>query len=330
MSKKNIKKDALKNKGDISEYYVLLKLLNERKLNAVSGAGKSVEIDIKEILWGANEQKTRVSLEQFNIQKLIQECETSFAGKQIPLSRVPEMKKLMERFPRSSAKPDLYLKLNYDTIHDEPYQGFSIKSFVGARPTLLNVSGQTRFKFKVNKKIKLSRQLSTHEIVKKYVRGNNLKFVGVVSDTFKYNLEWIDSKMPELLSELILDGYRVGFKSFDELLNMRFSGDKLELVKNKVGELLYQAMAGMRPGKKILEKNNLDGGLIILNRDRSVELVSTFGVLSVAQLKQKLLSATRIEEPDLDKHSIGSIYKKGDAYYIDLGLQIRFQSNMKF
>ena len=109
-----------------------------------------------------------------------------------------------------------------DFVHDNKNfneNGISIKSYLGNKPTLLNASGSnTNFVYEVtnfndqlldeinsiNSKFKIKDR--TRAI---YDNGSSLIFKSLETETFQYNLKLIDSDMPYILSQMIIEFYKI-------------------------------------------------------------------------------------------------------------------------
>ena len=77
---------------------------------------------------------------------------------------IPEIEPFLQKIKitkikaSNDSKKDIIFKIHDDFTGAEPIIGFSIKSYIGNKPTLLNASGATKVQYK------LSRPLSTYEV----------------------------------------------------------------------------------------------------------------------------------------------------------------------
>ncbi len=117
----------------------------------------------------------------------------------------------------SNFKEDINAKLKDNRLNTIVNKvGYSIKSSLGSPATLLNASSNTNFKYlveglskddiesinNIDTKTKLVDRLE-------YMKDKQakIKFDGVISDTMNQNLQMIDSKLPEILAEILLASY---------------------------------------------------------------------------------------------------------------------------
>jgi DNA (cytosine-5)-methyltransferase 1 len=127
----------------------------------------------------------------------------------------------------SSQKADIILDIQNEIISKEN-EGFSIKSFLGSKPTLLNASGNTNFKFEIehlswdkvdeinsiNTKNKLTDRIKAIEN-----SGGVFNYIAPEKKTMEYNLKMVDSLMPEIIGSILLAFYSQRISSISQIID---------------------------------------------------------------------------------------------------------------
>lgn len=235
---------------------------------------------------------------------------------------------------QSSRKTDLDAIVQ-DNISTEQELGFSIKSQIGNPATLLNASKQTNFIFRVNNfngnpkcaDGSSAEDLGTVRNRLKYIydNGGHLEYSRINSDTFKSNLIMIDTALPMILSEILLNFYLgngITVKQLSELdgIGGLFSLDKRS-VTYKVKNLLRAVALGMVPSKEWDTYLSTYGGYLIVKEDGTLVC---YHLYNDDQFKDYLFNNTKFDTPDSKRHNFGKLYEENGEYYFDLNIQIRF------
>ena len=148
---------------------------------------------------------------------------------------IPEIEPLLNKLgivsikSNSNQKGDLTIQIYDNFTGFKPVIDFSIKSYIGGAPTLLNASGATVFTYLVNAPhaVDLIEDVNnihgTSKIKDRITylisQGINLKFSKSMDETFYFNLQMIDSRMPEILAGLVLTSYFVKGKKMDDVVS---------------------------------------------------------------------------------------------------------------
>jgi len=231
------------NKGEWSEFYAFLKILEDRKLCA---ADKNLAvIDEKffifhKIIREENGKSVKIyDLSQSDTQVLITDKKgrvlkkfdsTMLKNKTIkiferirnarnPAFTIPEAQELMKELlctkvkASNDNKADL-VAIIYDRISETaPMLGFSIKSMIGGAATLLNSGKTTNFIYEV-KGIDVSldevNAIDTKSQIRDRVeyirkRGGVFNFTHVANSQFELNMKMIDTALPEFIANMLLD-----------------------------------------------------------------------------------------------------------------------------
>ena len=126
----------------------------------------------------------------------------------------------------SADKTDITVKIHDIHSGHSPICGFSIKSELGSPPTLLNASGSTNFVFRLPDELTEEQieEINAIDTRTKIIdRINAIREVGelsyshMVNTNFSRNLMLIDSRMEEIISVLLLDYYESNIKTCREL-----------------------------------------------------------------------------------------------------------------
>jgi hypothetical protein len=230
------------NKGEWSEFYAFLKILEDKKLFA---ANKDLEIIPDKYfvfhrifrneknqepktfdITGANivildtNNNTIKTVEDFNLpsktlkifEKIKQSSETTF--------EISEAQEVMDILLCKSIKADNNTKADIEAEIDDRIAnhaaklGFSVKSIVGGASTLLNAGKTTNFIFKIsgldNKYIEKINAIDSKSKVQDRIKaiidnGGSLEFQNVARKEFEDNLRMIDTSLPKFISQMLID-----------------------------------------------------------------------------------------------------------------------------
>lgn len=230
-------------------------------------------------------------------------------------------------------KKDITLQIGDVRAGTDPICGFSIKSYIGQPPTLLNSSGDcTNFLYEVsNVPIdcveELNRIEATNDLMKKLKElSASLNFVESCSPTFKGNLRYIDSSMEFLLGELVRLHYVEQMRTVHEAVEHLAKNDPLRYrdagpYRECVMRLLVAVSLGMTPGKKWDGKTDATSGFLVVKPDGDVV---TYHIYNRDAFKQYLYMCTKFDKPSRGRHHYGRLFERDGKVYIKLNLQIRF------
>lgn len=346
------------NKGEWSEFYAFLKILFDHKLFSADETFTIIPESFLNVLSVIREENT--SSFRYDINANMQSIEI-FKNNEFVVSvpilkignklsnilyqiqkggskkgsfNIQEAEELMNELKctkikaASHEKSDIVVTvedIKSATIQD---RGFSIKSKLGAKSTLLNASGATNFEFKVVKNSHSAIFGSKPLIGLREILNNNksLEFEKVSNHTFRQNLEYVDSYMPFLMSELV-KYYYLGFspeiKNLTELLSKEdpLKKNNPGFYKHKIQELLISVALGMQPSKKWHGASAATGGYIVIREDGEL---ACYHIYERDRFKRYLYDNTRLETPSRTRHQFGSLYQENGQQFIKLNLQIRF------
>lgn len=348
------------NKGEWSEFYAFLKILSSGKLYAADEEGNKdtekyyyILSTIKKDIEYLRDETTGSIIFEMGSEKLdipistIDEVlETMFSdiqeGKRT--FEIPIVEPIIDKLnitnikEGSQKKGDIKLRIHDDLVGYSPVQSFSIKSYVGGAPTLLNASKGTIFTYEVIPPLNQNIVNDLNSLKKKnpsgwldmfiqeiYKNDSKCKYKSLASDTFKTNLQMIDFKLPEILAEVFVHGYLVEKKHLDLAITsyLEFYPTQNEkLINYKITELLVASALSMVPMTPWLGMEEASGGYIIVKNDSDV---LCYHLYERNELKKYLYTNTRFETASTTRYNTGKIYQENNRQFIDLALQIRFK-----
>ncbi|MHA1888814.1 MAG: HpaII family restriction endonuclease [Promethearchaeota archaeon] len=357
------------NKGEWSEIYVFFKLLAEGKLYAADGELKKkkaiyypiIKI-IREDIDGKWEYEHQSKINIINGSTKEKICEIpirEFANKASELLNdinasdkssfnIEEIERFMNEIHVKSLKSGSGNKKDITImVHDiftgfEPILGFSIKSRLGSPSTLLNAGKTTNFIYKINN-VELDntqineinninpKQKKIRQRVKKIEDlGGKFEFMRLENENFSLNLQLIDSYLPLILSEMLLQfskGRGNTLKELTELIkkinpckfNLKY---KHPFYEYRIKNLLTDIALGMMPSKTWNGYYDATGGYIIVREDGEV---LCYHVYNMNDFQDYLFKNTRFESASTSRHQYAKVYRSVDGKLLfKLNLQIRF------
>lgn len=254
---------------------------------------------------------------------------------------IPEIEDFLEEInvdkikAKSDSKKDLIFQIHDNYTGFEPEIGFSIKSYIGGSPTLLNSSGATVFSFDTSIAItedfvKKVNNIDSRTKIKDRVqymsnKGIELQYSNLSSDIFKRNLMMIDTRMPEILAYLCLSSYFVQGKKISDVVSYfckKYDEDE-ELIEHKVKDLLVASALGMEPNTKWSGIEDANGGYIVVKNDGEI---LCYHIYDRNKLREYLYRSTKFDTPSTGRTGSGELSYKSDkdSAEFKLSLQIRF------
>jgi len=272
---------------------------------------------------------------------------------------VPELtfygfRKLTNPAPKKikTTKRDLRLKLD-GTRTGLATLGFSVKSELGAPPTLLNASEPTNIVYRV-KGLTKEQAKSINDItgsrkimdrcraIKQF--ASSIDYETYHSEIFKDNLEVVDSSLPEMLADLVKTHYfqqillprpakkNGTFREADKLSSAVEMLSKAEpyvskkrpnFCEIKIKRFLRACALGLMPSEVWNGIDDASGGYIIVLPDG--RLVALY-VYNTNLFEQYLYESTIFERASTTRHNFMRLIPDGNSgdYLLKLNLQIRF------
>ncbi len=360
LTPKNTTLKTTKNKGEWTELLVFIKLLLEKKLylsdenlntnknflkiNKVTTKNLEVEFLLSNLSTIITQNKNDKSQKEITISQIITpeiiNLLTSVIRDSNGTFNAPEFKIIQDTLGfhivkggNTYQKADILLDIENEKIQKEN-EGFGIKSYLGAKPTLLNASGNTNFIFKINgldkSAIDKVNNINTttklrDRINEIYNLGGVFEYVGAEKDTMDFNLKMVDSEMPNIVGKILLYFYKDRISSLKEIVKKiaeeTKDSDYEILLTNKVKRLLVDILLGFFAGIKWDGAHEANGAIIMKNDGQCVG----FHVIELETLKNHLFEYIRLETPSSTRHRFGKLYIENDGkLYFKLNFQLRF------
>lgn len=259
---------------------------------------------------------------------------------------IPEIETFINSFnclslkAKSTVKSDIRIVIHDQRTGTTPMLGFSIKSQLGGASTLLNAGKTTNFLYKIigdefsQTQIEEINTIDTRSKIKDRIEkiieaSRSLKFAKTESSVFGNNLILIDSSLPKILSEIIYLFFTSGYSRMVDLVTEVSKSNPLEynletnhpFYKYKIKRFLTDIALGMMPSKVWTGELDATGGYLIVKDDGEV---LCYHIYNRNEFEDYLLNNTKLETASSTRHEFGSIYKKGEEYFFNLNLQIRF------
>jgi DNA (cytosine-5)-methyltransferase 1 len=342
----NFTGDKKMNKGEWSEVYAFFKLLIENKLyfgNEIAeklndyvtvialahNKGEPVyEIFGSEIIF---KNKNNSEIKRLKVSSLISSEKIELFLNEIKNSRknsfnIPDIEDILTKLDiinvvkgSSTEKGDLQIAFDYPNYPNGLYP-IGIKSDLGAKPTLLNASAATNFIYEINGfngDMDLINSIETKSKIKdrlKEIINSNGKLIFSRCEVkiHQDNLMLVDSKMPEILSEILLSYYLGKGAKISELVIDTQKAARIQ-------SYLKAVLLGMFSSKKWDGYEKSTGSILVKN-DGDLRL---FHVIKEDILKKYLFNHSKLDTPSSTRHRFGSIYKENNKFFIKLNLQIR-------
>jgi len=340
------------NKGEWSEFYVLLKLLADRNIFSADENMKRIESGRRPIKKIFGDSGLEYRLDKSGNVKIfcndelrgtVAADEVATAAEKI-LTAIINGKKifeidgadeLMKKFWRNKIKADSRKKADIKIqVHDvstgeDPICRYSIKSYLGSPPTLFNASHSTKFKFELPDVT--GAQIDEINSIKKFADKlkliGRLNFIGVTNKIFAGNLSLICTSLEKYLAEMLKFFYRGGCTNCADLVikleeNNFMKLERVDAYRYKIKKFLSAAALGMTAAAEWNGREEADNGYIIVKKGGEVV---AYHLLTRDTFETYLLNNTKFETPGTDKHNFGKVYVEEGKFFIDLNLQVRFK-----
>lgn len=355
------------NKGEWSEIYAFFKLLSEQKLYVgdpnlnkiddfyypiikilrTEGQNKFEYIcnsNIQIVNGNTNEVLFSVPVSEFSemtlnlFDKIKKANESSFS--------FPDIEEFMTQIKCTSLKAKSVDKSDIKiVIHDArtgltPKLGFSIKSKLGKASTLFNAGKTTNFIFKIadyeieTETLNSINNNEQYPTIKNRLDAisefqENIVFIDIEKPHLFSNLQVIDSLLPQILSDMLINYYKnKKNKVIDLLEDLNKQNPCKYNIKNghpfyeyKIKNFLTDVALGMMPSKIWDGKYEATGGYLIIKKDGDI---LCYHIYNRNEFQEYLIKNTKFETADPKKHDFGYIYRENGKTYIKLNLQIRF------
>lgn len=353
------------NKGEWSEIYVLFKLLGEKKVYAGDGNLNKIERIVYPILkilrdeqdahydYSVNDDIVIVSEDGTELLRkgIVEFLEASRTLLSIIRSSTgsfcaPSIEQFMSEIhcktlkAKSGNKTDITIVIHDLRTGMTPTLGFSIKSQLGDNSTLFNASKTTNFTYEIQGHTFSVEEITTvNSIATKYKIGDRLKeimrlggtlhFVGIDDNICRNNFILIDSCLPQIMGDILLERFLSNRKRVKDLTEIVSGNNPIgydmsynqKYYEHKVKNFLVAAALGMMPHTPWNGTYEANGGYLVVKDDGEV---LCYHFYDRNLFEDYLYYNTKLETPSSSRHQFGKIYVDENCQYFKLNLQIRF------
>lgn len=240
----------------------------------------------------------------------------------------------------SSDKADIQIVIHDLRTNMTPQLGFSIKSQLGSASTLLNAGMTTNIRYHVIGGKMTDEEMTEINAIEDHLprmqalvdKGYNLVYSDVENQTFKNNLLFLDTCMPEFIAAcLVCDSMPNSTSAIKEAVELvasqnpfHYSGQNVvAFYEHKMKVLLLDSALGMTPAKEWTGRYDANGGYLVVKKDGDIVCYHFYNRNDV---EDYLYYNTRFERASRSRYNYGSLYRGEDGeVYIKLNLQIRFK-----
>lgn len=353
------------NKGEWSEIYTLFRLLGEGKvhagdanmnkldlyypiLNIIREESKRYEYkpDVNQHIVVVDEDGTeyaRISMDRF-MQESASLLEEIKSAKKSAFE-IPASEAFMNTIgctklkAPSKDKADIRIVIHDLRTNMTPLLGFSIKSQLGSASTLLNAGEPTNILYRVCGTKLTDAQIDEINAVDSHLlrmsainnAGCSLQYADIEHETFKNNLLFLDSNMPQFIADCLLVDSVGEDSSLTHCVSevakknpFGYNGKNVaEFYEHKMKVLLLSAALGMTPGKEWTGRYDANGGYLVVRKDGEIVCYHFYNQNDV---EDYLYKNTRFERASRTRYGFGKLYRGEDgSVYMKLNLQIRFK-----
>jgi hypothetical protein len=352
------------NKGEWSEIYTLFKLLgdgnlfvgdsNLKKIENLfypiikiirNASGGNYEYEIKGDLIIISEKQEELKIPISTFSKQASKLLSKIRGSQ-GVFGIPEIEDFMNAIncksikASSTSKTDIRIVIYDKRINQAAELGFSIKSDVGKKSTLLNASKTTNFIFEIvdfmgtDEDVKRINSISSISKIKNRLEeifnlSGKLVFSSIEKSRFKNNLVLIDSLLPNILAELLKQYFTSNLSTVRLLTENLISSNPLNFetidfhpfYEYKIKRFLTDIALGMMPSKVWGGLYDATGGYLIVKDDGDI---LCYHIYNKNQFEDYLYNNTKLETASSTRHDFGKIYFDSGKLFFKLNLQIRF------
>jgi type II restriction enzyme len=222
------------------------------------------------------------------------------------------------------------VKVVFTTTKPTEWKGVSIKSFIGAKPTLLNASSATNFVYKlIGPQDSLRKVSKLNRITMKplfdFFRENHidLAFSSMDNRMFSKSLQSFSPDLESLIAQMLRDAAFQPKKKLKDVWGLTSKSGKGEVLVVDAGlqRFLGAVAFGLQPATLWVPRGNAFGGFLNINPDGNAEL---FGETNMDVLGARLFEALKFEWGSRTRHKFGIPFKSGSEFMIKLNLQLRY------
>lgn len=338
------------NKGEWSEFYVLLKLLADGEIFNADEKLNRIVTSRRPIIKIFGDDGLEYRLDRIGNVKIFRDDELrgkishsevatdaeNFYNAIVNGNGIFEIDgadELMKKFFRdklkspSRKKSDIKFQVHDTLTGENPVCRYSIKSYLGDSPTLFNASKSTNFKFELPAVTDIDEINSVKKIADKLKLIGELKFIGVTNKIFSGNLSLICTSLEKYLAEMLKIYYRGDVSDCAEIVlrleeNNFMNISRVDSYRYKIKKFLCAAALGMTAAVEWNGREDADNGYIIVKKGGEI---LAYHLLTRDTFETYLLNHTRLDTPSTTRHNFGKVYAEDGKFFMNLNLQIRFK-----
>lgn len=230
--------------------------------------------------------------------------------------------------------------MEYLYTNKTPLLEFSIKSQMGNASILLNAGEPTNIMYRVcgakltDEQIEKINGIDGHlsRMSAIYDAGCCLKYADIEHETFKNNLLFLESNMPQFVADcLLLDNMPNPVSEIKDVVEriaiqnpFKYTGKNVvAFYEHRMKVLLLGTALGMTPAKEWNGRYDANGGYIVDRRDGEIVC---YHLYHENEVEDYLYCNTRFERASRSRYKYGNLFRGEDGdVYIRLNLQIRFK-----
>lgn len=299
------------NKGEWAELFIGLLSLDKRDIDLYNS---KLKVSVSGISYTDKKFVSKDILKKVDLEKLIKSIKSKKGVFSLPQQILDEVG---FRKANSTTKVDIFL--DYIINQQKRQDGFGIKSSMSGRPSLLNASQHTNFRYLV-KNLKEANSTKKAKTLIASLDPQQIEFVKCNSETFAHNLKLIDSSMDQILARINLAYFQKKGRTISEIISA-ISKDKSEEAhfKKRVKDFLYYTCVGMIPKLKWDGKEQIVGTLVYSHEQ---ELFCLHRI-EIDNFKDYLYDISFLDTGSTTRHKFGYLIKENGKVYVDLNLLIR-------
>ncbi|MEQ1667692.1 MAG: HpaII family restriction endonuclease, partial [Sulfuriferula sp.] len=339
-----------RNKGELSELYALIKIINQRMLNYGNAQGRATtsQVNVIRVKSGSTTINlnsldititNHCSSHQIALSELftsteladlvceIQQGRATFSNEKI--TQTIDLLQLNKTKGTSHDKADLHLDFNEENTLFQN-QGVGIKSFLGAAPTLINASQATNFIYEIKQldanHIDEINNIDTKSKIKDRLNavmaaGGTFHFCGCENQTYESNLRKVDSAMPLILADALLAFFSKKItRKLTEYPEKCVADQRIASETSiRLRDFIQYSILGIFPNQAWSGDLSANGALVV---QQNGELLF-YHTNQYQALKDYFYQHAHFDTPSSTRHRFGQIYKEGSRLLFKLNLQIR-------
>jgi len=214
-----------------------------------------------------------------------------------------------------------------------------VESRSGSPSTLLNAGKTTNFIYEIGGNLSQDtvdainsiegRSKIKARIQRIYDEGGSLAYVDTEKDIFNSNLVLIDSRLPQILAEMVNLYFSTNYARIIDLVAELEQNNPLKFntkhhhryYEYKIKKFLTEIAVGMMPGTVWEGVYDATGGYLVVREDGEI---LAYHLYNRNEFEDYLFHNTKLDTASSSRHGFGQIYEKDGAFLFKLNLQIRF------